>query len=186
MRRLLRLSLATASLVLVLLAGLLGMNLWTYHRLGGEQLVAELHFSRTGQGSYRVRLDLPDAPSRSFQLQGDDWQLDVRMIAWQPWLQLLGRDPLYRLDRLSGRYRDIEQARTTPPSVYALSENPGLDLWALAREGRDWLPGIDAVYGSAVYLPMRHQAAYRITLSQKGLLVRPNNDQGRTAISHWY
>jgi hypothetical protein len=101
-------------------------------------------------------------------------------------MQLLGSDPVYRLDRLSGRYRDIKQARTALPSLHPLTENSGVDLWALFNDGQDWIPGIDAVFGSAVYLPMDHQAVYHITLSHKGLVARPGNDQARTAISHWY
>jgi hypothetical protein len=82
--RWLGLSLATGGLALLLLAGLLGINLWTYHRFTGEQAVAYLRFTRIAHNSYNVEVDLPAEKRRSFHLQGDDWQLDVRMIAWAP------------------------------------------------------------------------------------------------------
>lgn len=186
MMRLVRWSFATATLTLGLLAGMLGWNVWTYHRLTGEQWVADLRFVRGDADGFFAILDAPGADPRRFYLQGEDWQLDARLITWEPWMQLLGNDPIYRLDRISGRFRDVALARSRPPSVYALTENPGLDLWMLAREGGAWLPGVDAAYGSAVFLPMSANARYRISLGAKGLIARPYNDEARSAISSWY
>lgn len=186
MIRLLRAGVATAALAAVLLAGLLGWNLWTYHRLTAESAVADLAFNRIGDDRYLATLTPVGTNPRQFQLSGQDWQLDARLVTWAPWMQLLGSDPIYRLDRLSGRYRDIEQARSTPPTVWSLSENPGLDVWSLARDGGDWLPGVDAAYGSAVFLPMADGARYRITLSARGLVARAYNDHAASAVSTWY
>ena len=186
MIRLLRTGLTILILAGLLLGALLGWNLWTYHRLTAEQWVADLTFNRVGDGYYRATFEPTGQSPRQFELRGDDWQLDARLVTWTPWMQLLGNDPIYRLDRLSGRYRDIETARTQLPSVFALSTNPGLDLWALARDGGDWMPGVDAVYGSAVFLPMADGARYRVSLSARGLLARPYNEYAASAISTWY
>ena len=67
-----------------------------------------------------------------FMLAGDEWQLDARVLKWKGWANLLGLDAQYRLERVSGRYRDIEQERNDERTVYALSENPGVDLWTLS------------------------------------------------------
>jgi hypothetical protein len=186
MIRLLRWGLGTSVLAIGLIASLLSWNLWSYHRLTHEQWVADLHFTRVADGRFVATINQPDASRRELELRGDDWQLDARLITWQPWLQLLGNDPLYRLDSLSGRYRDIDQARQQTPSVYALGDNGGLDLWSLMREGGHWLPGVDAAYGSAVFLPMEHDASYRVTLSANGLVARPTNNPARSAVSSWY
>ncbi|MEE4192154.1 MAG: cation/multidrug efflux pump [Halieaceae bacterium] len=186
MMRVVRWGLGAATLGAALLVGLVGWNVWTYHRLTGEQWVADLSFERIGPGQFVAVLRSPGGESRRFALQGDDWQLDARLITWQPWMQLMGNDPIYRLDRIWGRYRDLDRARTLPPSVYALTENPGVDLWSLARDGGGWLPGVDAAYGTAVYLPMQDNADYRVTLGTKGLVVRPVNDTARLAISTWH
>lgn len=186
MIRLLRAGAATLGLVTLFLGVLLGWNLWSYQRLTAEQLVADIGFIQSTQGAYLATLTLPDGSAQQFTLKGDDWQLDARLVTWAPWMQLLGNDPLFRLDRLSGRYRDIEEVRTQLPTAYALAENPGLDLWALARDGGDWLPGIDGAYGSAVFLPMTNGARYRITLSARGLVARPYNESAAAAVSTWY
>jgi len=186
MIRLLRASLSVLVMTGLLLGAMLSWNLWTYHRLTAEQWVADLTFNQIGDGYYLATLQPNGQPAQQFQLHGDDWQLDARLVTWVPWMQLLGNEPIYRLDRLSGRYRDVEMARTQLPSVHALSQNPGLDLWALARDGGDWLPGVDAAYGSAVFLPMADGAGFRVSLSARGLIARPYNQYAASAISTWY
>lgn len=66
-----------------------------------------------------------------------------------------------------------------------LSNEPGPDLWALARRHPRWLPWVDAVYGSATYMPMTDGAAYRVTASPSGLVARPLNDIAREAVRRW-
>lgn len=186
MIRLLRTGVASLLVLGSVIAALVGWNLWTYHRLAHESRVAELVFSEVAPGEFLATLHTPDGQARRFELRGDDWQLDARLVTWQPWAQVLGADPLYRLDRLAGRYRDTERERTAPRTVWRLSPDPGVDLWKLARDGGDWLPGVDAAYGSAVYLPMADGARYRVTLSAKGLVVRPDNKDAAAAVSTWY
>jgi len=49
-----------------------------------------------------------------------------------------------------------------------------LDLWQLKREFPQFLPWIDADFGSAAYLPLVDGANYRVTLSPSGgLIARP-------------
>jgi hypothetical protein len=92
---------------------------------------------------------------------------------------VLGLDARYRLERVSGRYTDIAQERIDPRTVYALCEPGPFDLWTLARDYPGWLPFVDAVYGSATYLPMADGATYEVTLTQSGLVARPQNAAAR-------
>jgi hypothetical protein len=114
-------------------------------------------------------------------LAGDEWQLDARVLKWKGWANLLGLDAQYRLERVSGRYRDIEQERTGERTVYGLSENPGVDLWVLSTQYPKWLPFVDAVYGSATYLPMADGARYEVKMTQSGLMARPVNEAANAA-----
>ena len=176
---------AVSLLALLALAGLgvaVALNLRTYARLTHEEPVAELSFEARAPQRYRATLTtVPDLQKRSFELAGDDWQLDARVLKWRGWATLLGLDARYRLERVSGRYRDIEQERTAPRSVYALGEEPTFDLWSLASQYPDWLPFVDAVYGSATYLPMAEGATYEVSLTQSGLIARPQNAAARAA-----
>lgn len=173
MLRLFKYSIGSLAAATVAVTGLGGLNLYTYQRFTKEAPVAALSFAQIAPERYRVTLTATDGDPRSFVLDGDEWQLDVRMIKWTDWLTFVGEDPLYRLDRLSGRYSGITDARSRPMTMHGLSEPAGLDLWAFARRNGDWLPGIDAAYGSSVFLPMRDGQRYAVSMSRTGLVARP-------------
>lgn len=161
---------------------LVSSNLNGYARLTREEPVAEISFETLGPQLYRATLArAPTGEAQSFALAGDEWQLDARVLKFSGIGALLGLETLYRLERLSGRYRDVEQERSAPRSVHSLAEAPLVDLWALAREKPRWLPFVDALYGSATYLPMADGARYRVSISPSGLLARPMNPAAEQA-----
>jgi hypothetical protein len=180
---------ALMGLLLLSLAGLLfviSLNLHTYARLTHEEPVAQIVFEARGPQQYRATLaEVPSGEMQLFMLSGDEWQLDARVLKWQGWANLLGLDAQYRLERIGGRYRDIEQERNGQRTVYALSENPGLDLWLLSTHYPRWLPFVDAVYGSATYMPMADGARYEISITQSGLITRPMNPAAEAAAGAW-
>ena len=159
---------------LALLSAGLGLALRGYRLLMTEEPVATLTARQTASQQFALRIEFPDGSHRSAALRGDEWQLDARVIKWTPRAIELGAQPLFRVDRLSGRYRDATQAAAAPPSVVDLSGERLIDLWQLKREFPQWLPWIDADYGSAAYLPLVDGATYRVTLSPVGgLIARP-------------
>lgn len=170
---------ALTGLLLLAVAALtfiVSLNLHTYARLTHEAPVAEIVFEARSPQHYRATLTgVPSGDMQIFMLAGDEWQLDARVLKWKSWANLLGLDAQYRLERVSGRYRDIEQERRDERTVYSLSENPGVDLWQLSTQHPTWLPFVDAVYGSATYLPMADGARYQISITQSGLIARPLN-----------
>lgn len=172
------------SVVLLALAALtfvVAVNLHSYARLTYEQPVAQIVFEARGPQHYRATLTrIPSGEMQMLALAGDEWQLDARVLKWKGWANLVGLDAQYRLERVSGRYRDIEQEHRDPRTVYGLAENPGADLWALATQYPRWLPFLDAVYGSATYLSMADGARYEIALTQSGLIARPVNQAAET------
>lgn len=173
-------------LALAALTFVVSLNFHTYARLTHEQPVAEIVFEARGPQRYRATLtQMPSGEMQVFVLAGDEWQLDARVLKWRSWANLLGLDAQYRLERVSGRYRDIGQERHDERTVYALSENPGLDLWNLTTQYPRWLPFVDAVYGSATYQPMAEGARYEVTITQSGLIARPINAAAETVAKEW-
>jgi hypothetical protein len=165
---------------------LLALNILSYQRLSYEADVAEIHFSKLNTQLYVAELHFAGANHKQqFELRGDEWQLDARIIKWQAPLTLVGFDSLYRLERLQGRYRDIAQEQNAPRSVYALNNDSSLDLWSIIQQYRKWLPWLDAFYGSATYLPMTDDSSFQIKITQSGLIARPMNDAARTAVERW-
>ncbi len=172
MSRLLKYSFGTLILGATVFGGLGGLNLYSYHRFTEERAVASLALEAVGEQRYTATLTPVGQPPRQLELEGDEWQLDVRMIKWSDWLTFLGEAPLYRLDRLSGRYVSIEDARSRGLTVHPLVDDVGIDVWAFARRSGDWLPGVDAAYGSSVFLPMGDGAVYDVFMAHSGLLAR--------------
>jgi hypothetical protein len=172
-------------IALGLLAAAIAMNLYTYQRLTYEAPVAELRFEAMAPQHYRVYVIPQDGDAQVYELRGDQWQIDARIIKWRGAATLLGFDTAYRLERLSGRYRDVAQARRRPHTVHALEHDRGLDIWSLARQHSGWLPWVDAVYGSANYMPMSDAARFEVTMSQSGLVTRPANEMAEQAVQQW-
>ena len=179
---------ATA-LVLILLsacAALIAANLRTYQRLSFEQPAGELQFTRTGEREFNAILTYPSGERASFALRGDEWQVDARVLKWHAFANLVGFDTAYRLERIGGRYTRIEDERAEARTVYALNPPQRIDPWDLVHRYRSWLPWLDALYGSATFLPMADGALYEIKVSQSGLIARPLNQAARAAVGSWH
>ena len=157
-----------------LLAAFGGTALLGYRRLAAESAIATLDARELAPQRYAVTVTTPDGVQREVELSGDDWQLDARVIKWDVRAVVLGAPPLYQLDRISGRYRDVAAEREAPKSVVALTPMQAFDLWHLKQRYPRWLPWVDADYGSAAYLPLVDGGHYSVTLAAAGgLVARP-------------
>jgi hypothetical protein len=172
-------------LLLVGAAGPVAANLFTYKRLTHEQEAARVTTRQLEERLYTVSVQTPEAPPKHYNLRGDEWQIDARVLKWRALGNLLGFDTVYRLDRLSGRYGDIQSERSAQRTVHTVSKEPGLDFWMLIRRYQRYLPLADALYGSATYVPMAEGAEYVVTVSTTGLVVRPANEAARQAVAGW-
>jgi len=164
---------------------LLSFSYYGYGRLIDETLVSQIEFSRSAASVYTARVMIDGEIDRFFDLRGDEWQMDARVINWKPPATLLGLDPIYQLERLSGRYSNIDDELSEERTVHALSEELTLDVWRVARKFPLLMPGVDAYYGTATYLPMADGARYAVTLSRTALIARPLNDEAREAVGLW-
>lgn len=171
-------------LAAVVLAVAVAMNLRSYHRLVYERPVASLTFTQLAPQQYRASLTDAHGRVTTTVLRGDEWELSARVLKWTGPGNLLGFNALYHLDRLEGRYRNLEQEQHDYHTAVDLAGGSGLDLWSFARR-HAWLPWVDASYGSATYLPMANGAGYRVSLSQTGLLARPENAAAQQAVARW-
>ncbi len=115
------------TLVIGVTFGLAATMLIGYHRLGSEARVATVETRQLAPQRYEVDLTFPDGSRRSAEIEGDQWQLDARVIKWRSTALLRGAQPLYRLDRLSGRYRRIEDT-TKPMTAVDLAADDLFDL----------------------------------------------------------
>jgi hypothetical protein len=193
-RRLRRLNLVRGTLyllfggILLLLAagaGLVTANLFTYARLTHEQEAARVTTRQLGDRQFAVSVQAGKRPPRHYSVRGDEWQIDARVLKWRAIGNLLGFDTVYRLERLSGRYGDVQSERSAPRTVHELAQDPGVDFWSVARRYHRYMPLADALYGSAAFVPMAEGAEYAVTVSASGLVVRPANEAARKAVGGW-
>nr|WP_197425185.1 hypothetical protein [Bordetella sp. N] len=162
-------------LALAMVSGLLGGSLYQFHRLTTDQPVASISLEQQGERQYLITCQLEGQPPRQFRVQGDQWQIDARVVRWQLPALLAGVPPLYRMDRLSGRYEDPVAEQSQPRTVYPLGDTRAPDLATLKRSFPTWLPFVDVQFGSGAYMPMFDGARYRVFLDPRGaLFVRPD------------
>lgn len=89
--------------------------------------------SRLGDRFYRATLTYPLNLTQSFELRGDEWRIDARVLKWRGLANIAGFDTVYRLERIGGRYRDIDSERGAPRTVHVLNQPARIDAWALRR-----------------------------------------------------
>jgi len=174
-----------ASLAIASVAILILFSYYSYSRLTVERVVSNIEFRRIAEDAYRARLMVTGEQDRLFELHGDEWQMDARIVNWTAPASILGLDPIFRLERLSGRYSEIERERTETRTVHPLTQARPIDVWSVARRFPALLPGVDAYYGTATYVPMVDGARYQISLTRDALIARPVNDAARDALGNW-
>lgn len=179
----------TFGFLLVTVSALLALaafDFFSYKQLTKEEVVASISFTRIEPQHYQVSLvDAAGTESR-YELKGDLWQLDARVIKWNETLAALGLKPGYRLDRLSGRYFSLEKEYNEQRTVYEIKNSKSIiDVWKWARSYNQLLPMMDATYGSATYLPMADGALFSVSMASSGLIARPLNERATTAVGGW-
>ena len=158
----------------LLLAGT-GIALRGYRLLGEETPVVDIDARILSPQRWALTLSWPDGSTRQVQLAGDDWRVEAVVLKWKLPAVLAGLPPLYRLDRIDGRYDDPAQEAGAPRTVVGLGSADGFDLLDLRRHYPRALPMVDAVYGSGAFLPLVDGGHYSVSLSRGGALVaRPD------------
>jgi len=165
--------------------GMLMLSYLTYGRLIEEQLISRIEFRRVSVEEFQARIMVTGKDDQFYILRGDEWQMDAKIVTWKPPMTMLGLDPIYQLDRLSGRFAEIDREQTEPRTVHSLAPELPADVWRVARRFPFLMPGVDAHYGTATYVPMADGARYEVMLSRDAIIARPANDRARDAIGTW-
>ena len=166
------------SLVLIIVLGtlavvLLSASVYTYHRLSGETLIAELRFDQSGDRVYDAHLRTGNrCDERVLTVYGDQWRVDAEFLKWKYWALLLGLDSQYRLDRLEGRYRSVVDQNSQPKLAHDLGEQTAVDLVSLAEALGRWNFLIDASYGSSTYQDIDPANVYYVYRTQTAIITR--------------
>ncbi len=171
-------------LALTLLLAGSGYALRGYRLLGEEAPVVDIEAHILSPQRWALTLTWPDGRTRQVQLDGDDWRIEAIVLKWKWPVLLAGVPPLYRLDRLSGRYDDPLQEAKAPRTVISFGHAGWFDLLDLHRRYPQWLPEIDTIYGSGTFLPLVDEGHYTVSLMRTGALVARPDDATVRRISH--
>ncbi|MFZ3155124.1 hypothetical protein [Pseudomonas sp.] len=173
-----------AFLALAALIGLLANDLRSYAPIPQGKPLATLSFKADGP-LYRVSV-LEGGRERTLTMEGDLWQLDARFLQWKGLAALIGLQPGYRLEKLSGRFLSIEQQSLAQHTRVELARSPyGIDLWRWLRLGQHDLLIFDPQARRVTYLPLADEAVYSINLTPAGLLAEPMNPAAKQALKDW-
>ena len=158
-----------------------------YRELPKDKPIATVSIQQISAQAFNAILIMgDDVVPLKFKLYGDQWQLDARILRWTGVMQTIGGKPGYRLDRISGRYSQLTDELNKPRSVHTLiAQNAKLDLWYWLYAAKGKVPGVQALYGSATFVPMADGALYQVGLSGSGLVATPLNDAAKNAINAW-
>lgn len=161
---------------LALLLGGLGATLRGYRFLGEELPVVQIDARILSPQRWLLTLAWPDGATRQVRLAGDDFRIEAIVLKWKLPAMLAGVPPLYRLDRLEGRYDDAGQEASAPRTVIGFDSAGALDLPDLKQQYPRWLPEVDTLYGSGAYLPLVDRGHYTVNLMRTGALVARPDD----------
>lgn len=175
--------LCVACFALAVLLGTGGWALRGYRLLGEEAPVVDIDAHILSPQRWAVTLAWPDGSTRRLELAGDDWRVEAVVLKWKLPAVLAGLPPLYRLDRIDGRYDDPAQEASAPRTVVGLGSADGFDLLDLRRQYPRALPMVDAVYGSGAFLPLVDGGHYSVSLARDGALVARPDAATRQRIS---
>jgi len=159
-------------LTLSLLFGVITISLQGYNALTREELAASVEIVPLDEQSFTAILSFPDGSEKQFILEGDEFYIDAHILKWKSLANLLGIHTLYELDRISGRYTDIEDEINKKRTVYSLAEERLIDIFNLRLEYPFLSFLVDAEYGSASFVLINNNRKLDILVSTTGLLIR--------------
>jgi hypothetical protein len=169
---------ALALLAAAALCAALAVSVQGYRALTREEVAALVEIEPVAPQRFLAHVKLADGRSRSFELAGDELYVDARVLKWSPWANLLGLHTSYALDRIAGRYVDLEAERRGPRTVHSLVDGAPLDAFLLRRKHELLAPLVDASYGSATFASAGRRTTLEVRVSTTGLLLRESWREG--------
>lgn len=154
------------------LAGMIALGIQGYQTLTREEIAAQISVSPVAPQRFAATFRYPDGRVENFMIAGDEIYVDAHILKWQPLANLFGLHTAYELNRVGGRYRDIEQERTAQRTIHSLSQDKPINLFGIRQRHTFLAILLDAKYGSATFVPVIQAAELELRISTTGLLMR--------------
>ncbi len=159
-------SFITASLSFLLI-GIQG-----YQALTHETLIATVSIVPKQSQTFEAIVQLENRQPQTFQLSGDEVMFEANVLKWKPWSNILGLKTAYRLDRIRGRYLNIEDEKNKPSTLFSLNNNDSPDIaeWREQYQNLSFL--LDVEHGSASFTSANQEKRFELMMTTNGLLLR--------------
>ena len=162
-----------SGLAVTVLVGMRG-----YNALTREDTAAWIRTVPAGEQEFVAHFRLPDGRVEVFAIAGDELYVDAHILKWKSVANLFGLHTAYELDRVAGRYSELDDERNAERTVYSLAPTRSIDLFYLRRASELLAPLVDAEYGSASFVAARDTALWELRISTSGLLLRQAEQPG--------
>ncbi|MDH3272733.1 MAG: hypothetical protein OEN56_15450 [Gemmatimonadota bacterium] len=163
---------AALFLSLAALSATLAASTQGYRSLTREEVAMTVSTIPTGPSAFMAHVSFPDGRDTTYAVRGDQLLVDAHILKWHYWANVLGLTTQYELDRLTGRYIDIESERAAERTVHSLKSDKPVDVVDLIERYTLLALLVDAEYGSATYIEVDRPARFEVVVSTTGLLVR--------------
>jgi hypothetical protein len=140
-----------------------------YNSLTKENIIATIQFDKiqNKQQTYIAHLySYDNSKIGDYKIYGDQWRIDSNFFKMKYWANIFGIDSKYALNRLEGRYKNIEDENNKKNISYSIEEHKIIYIFDLF---------IDIQYGSSVYKEIDINKKYIILKTPTGLIVRDKN-----------
>jgi hypothetical protein len=159
-------------LVLALLFATITVSLKGYQALTHEELAATVEIMPVREQKFVARFTFPDSSIAKFELAGDELYVDAHILKWKSLANLFGLHTFYELDRVAGRYSEIEEETSKDRTVFSLGKEKMVNIFDLRLKYELLSFLLDAEYGSASFVNVSNSAKFNIMVSTTGLLIR--------------
>jgi hypothetical protein len=143
-----------------------------YRALSREEVAAWVKVQPVAPQEFNAHFRLADGEEVSFLITGDEIYVDAHILKWKPIASFLGLHTAYELDRVAGRYTQLEDERSKPRTVFSLSQDKAVNMFHLRQKYAFLTPLLDAQYGSGTFVPADKPAELEVRVSTTGLLIR--------------
>ena len=154
-------------LILLYIATVFGF-VWTYNALTYEEPIAIVTFGDYNKTSQTHTMHLKDDDGNfigDYKIYGDQWRIDARFVKMKNWANILGMDSRYALDRVEGRYENVEDQNNKKNVAYDLG-----------KDDHDLVFGsgffVDTEFGTSVYKEIDPKMVYTVYKTQSAMIVR--------------
>jgi len=107
-------------------------------------------------------------PPQIFQIKGDQWELGGDILIWESYMNFIGLNSMYRLNRINGRYVRAKDEQSKAQSAYDLATTDQNDFWEKLYENATLIPIIDSVFTQSVASYPFYGDLFQITVTIGG------------------